>query len=296
MLNSTHTQFVKEIRQKVKTHYSDDFIRKVIEYHKRFADTNFFAFKSWIYGQLKYYGEERRTFSIPIVRHHFPSSKLLLLDLGCGLGCSTVVYSSQGYQAVGIDTDGDAVKIAKMRAREDKADCQLVVGDARRLPFRSVVFDVCLCIEVIEHMGSGREELIYETLRVTKELGIIQIETPNRLSLKDHHDTRLYLINCLPKKIAWFYARLRNRILKSGLSNYVTIFYLKRLLRSCDCKILGDIMGYNFDELMKYACERSSGSRNAQLFVKLCRIPKFELIVRVVKIFLPNIYLTVRKE
>ena len=282
-----------KIRQKIKTHYSDEFIKKVIGYQKRFGDPDFFQFNEWIYGQLKHAGERRRTFLIPVLRKWLPSNDCLLLDLGCGLGASTVVYSYEGYQAIGIDIGRDEVKIAGMRAKEDEEDCQFIVADARRLPFRNDFFDVCMCVEVIEHVPKGKEKVIQEAYRVTKKSGIIEIETPNKLYLKDFHDTNLYFINYLPRKIAYFYARLRNRMPKSGLSSYVTFFYLKKVLNRYNYKILGDILGYDFDDFRKYYRVKS---RKAQVFMKLCKIPRFELIVRAIKVFLPCIYLTLRKE
>ena len=94
-----------------------------------------------------------------------------ILDVGCGKHSSlayTIDHSE--FEVVGLDIFEPYLKEAKY-----KGVCpQVVVGDARSLPFKDKSFDVVTCIEVIEHLEKERgEQVLSELERVSKWLVVI---------------------------------------------------------------------------------------------------------------------------
>lgn len=57
----------------------------------------------------------------------------LALDLGCGSGIWGVHLAKRGWQVVGVDIAGKAVRRARVRAREAGVDVRFVHGDATKL-------------------------------------------------------------------------------------------------------------------------------------------------------------------
>ena len=75
-----------------------------------------------------------------------PSTGDRILDLGCGSGRTLVWNAASGAELTGID-------IAPYFAREAVAECDLLLGDLRRLPIRSGVFGKAWSLDVLEHLS-----------------------------------------------------------------------------------------------------------------------------------------------
>jgi SAM-dependent methyltransferase len=74
-----------------------------------------------------------------------------VLEIGCGLGYSTVYLQECGYRAVGVDNDEDIVRVAVENARRMESPAEFAVADGRDLTrFRSA-FDLAFSIGVVEH-------------------------------------------------------------------------------------------------------------------------------------------------
>jgi SAM-dependent methyltransferase len=67
------------------------------------------------------------------------------VDLGCGSGRTLVWNAGSGARLTGID-------IAPYFAAEALAQCDLVLGDLRRLPLRDGAFDKAWSLDVLEHL------------------------------------------------------------------------------------------------------------------------------------------------
>lgn len=87
-----------------------------------------------------------------------------ILDLGCGFGEFAGVFSESTIE-VGVDTSKDIVAAAH-NARYS----QLLVADARELPFKDGTFNSVISISVIEHI-EGAERVFPEVYRVLKPGG-----------------------------------------------------------------------------------------------------------------------------
>jgi len=100
-----------------------------------------------------------------------------VLDVGCGLGGTTIYYAERGaYQVIGIE-------ISPIRASSARALVQhhpmagiihFVIADAARLPFRNAVFDSVMSTDAWEHMLAPEVALL-ECARVAKPEGRIVV-------------------------------------------------------------------------------------------------------------------------
>lgn len=55
------------------------------------------------------------------------------LDLGCGTGIWAVKLAARGWQVTGVEIVGKALRAARKRARDAKADVRLIRGDITAL-------------------------------------------------------------------------------------------------------------------------------------------------------------------
>jgi len=80
-----------------------------------------------------------------------------VLDAGCGQGRTLANLNSEN--KIGIDFSR---KLLKMALKRDPS-IQVVLGDITHIPFRNKVFDLVLCLDVIEHVLNA--ETVFEELK-----------------------------------------------------------------------------------------------------------------------------------
>lgn len=108
-----------------------------------------------------------------------------LLDVGCNWGRWTLAAARLGYRAVGIDPSLGAVLAGRRVARRLGLDAAFVVGDARRLPFRSNGFDQVFSYSVLQHLSHADTSLALDQIgRVLGAQGQSLIQMPNRAGLR----------------------------------------------------------------------------------------------------------------
>jgi SAM-dependent methyltransferase len=153
-----------------------------------------------------------------------------LLDLGCGNGRYSKVFSLRGMSVVGLDISKVALDLAKKQCGE----CNLVLGDASRLPFRDKAFDKVFAVDIIEHVQNDFE-CLNEIVRVTKNTGIILISFPrNKKFFKFSEDNRLGHLHAYEKDF------IKTLLEKCGL-----------IVEICFVDALFDYICYHFDLLFK---------------------------------------------
>jgi SAM-dependent methyltransferase len=104
-----------------------------------------------------------------------PQAGARLLDLGCGNGQALAVMLALGWQVEGIDTDPDAVEIARRRG----LTVHLGTLADRRYPEDH--FDAIYMNHVIEHVHQPID-LLAECHRILKPGGVLVVLTPNGAS------------------------------------------------------------------------------------------------------------------
>src|SRR5438445_3203044 len=105
------------------------------------------------------------------VLHGFVPPSARLLDLGAGDGAIELAMSAGGYKAFSVEREwNDVAKILGVRR---------VIADVGALPFRRSVFDVVLCLELIEHL-SQVSAAVPEIMRVARSGAYVLLTTPAR--------------------------------------------------------------------------------------------------------------------
>lgn len=136
-------------------------------------------------------------------------SNLALLDYGCSVGLMTRYFGYKFNRIVGVDVDGQAIRIARKRNR--KSNVRFVLTKNERLPFKANSFDVVVFNQVYEHV-SNPNLAIKEIERVLRPGGVCYFGARNRFFPMDGHYPIPFLA-FIPKKVSNFLVRhlLRKR-------------------------------------------------------------------------------------
>jgi SAM-dependent methyltransferase len=103
-----------------------------------------------------------------------------LLDVGCNWGRWTIAAARAGYRAIGVDPSLEGVRAAQRAARRLGVEIDVVVGDARHLPFARGAFDTVFSYSVLQHLSkSDVATALSEAGRVLTPGGRVFIQMPN---------------------------------------------------------------------------------------------------------------------
>jgi ubiquinone/menaquinone biosynthesis C-methylase UbiE len=72
----------------------------------------------------------------------FTEKNLKILDVGCGTGELSLLFSEMGHEVKGIDISNQMLKIAKAKAEASKVDITFEEGDAENPPYENGTFDI----------------------------------------------------------------------------------------------------------------------------------------------------------
>jgi SAM-dependent methyltransferase len=191
------------------TRYSARVIRMLIERKGAHRAPLYFAFKETrgrrflgpLFGYLRGRG----------------AARLRVLEVGCSFGHMTEYLAEQPEVATLTTFDTDPAFVDLTRAKVDELGLGVVrevrhlEQDAtRRLPWADGAFDLVLAVGVVEHLPvRWRRAQVDEYYRVLTPGGHIAIlDTPNRWFPLETHSVGLPLVQWLPPRLAWRYARL----------------------------------------------------------------------------------------
>lgn len=144
-------------------------------------------------------------------------SGLRVLEVGCSFGHMTEFLAEQPEVAAltTFDTDAAFVEITRVKVEELALAVVQQVRHldqeaTRRLPWADAAFDLVLAVGVVEHLPArARRAQVDEYYRVLAPGGHIAIlDTPNRWFPLETHSVGLPLVQWLPPRLAWRYARL----------------------------------------------------------------------------------------
>ena len=96
-----------------------------------------------------------------------------ILDVGCGTGRYTKIFTQQGAKVVGIDFSKNMLKIAKARVK--KAEFKQT-DITKKFPFPDNTFDKIVCSLVVSHI-KNLSPVLKEMKRVLKDGGFIILTT-----------------------------------------------------------------------------------------------------------------------
>jgi|SRR5665213_1965266 len=104
---------------------------------------------------------------------------LEVLDIGCGAGFTAEFLAKRGARVSGIDPIEHALRAARSHAKTKNLAIEYLQGRAERLPYADATFDIVLCVDVLEHVGS-LEKSLQEAGRVLKPGGYLLFDTINQ--------------------------------------------------------------------------------------------------------------------
>lgn len=104
---------------------------------------------------------------------------LAVLDVGCGGGFTCEFLASRGAQVTGLDRSAACIEAASEHARVAGLNVDYQQGSAEQLPFGDDVFDVVVCVDVLEHVEDP-QVAIAEMSRVLRPGGWFCFDTVNR--------------------------------------------------------------------------------------------------------------------
>lgn len=119
-----------------------------------------------------------------------------ILEIGCSTGFNCIALSRLFPEAevYGIEPDGEAVAVANsMAAAAEISNVHFLRGVGESLPYGNHVFDLIVCLTVIEHVNDV-ERVIAEMARVLTLNGAVRLEAPNYIWPYEPHLN----IWCLP--------------------------------------------------------------------------------------------------
>ena len=107
------------------------------------------------------------------IRAQMPEGEnLRILDVGCGAGFFSILLAKAGHQVTGIDLTPDMIKNARILAKEENADCELLVMDAENPEFPDGSFDMIISRNLTWTLPHVRHAY-GEWIRVLKKGGVL---------------------------------------------------------------------------------------------------------------------------
>ncbi len=163
-----------------------------------------------------------------------------ILDLGSGRGAFVFSGLSQQYDVWGVDNREENVRFFKERVQlsEVPGNCEerCILADGQKMPFDSNYFTAIHSWYVLEHL-ENLEEILRETVRVTRRGGIIYLIAQDARAMYDGH----YEIPWLPF-MPWHLARIWVEEFGKPYTGqsfyYITLPQVASILEACGCKII----------------------------------------------------------
>jgi SAM-dependent methyltransferase len=121
-----------------------------------------------------------------------------VLDLGCAAGSITHFLSTFGCEAVGVDSEPEAIELASALF----TGLQFEQADVASLPFSDASFDKAVAADLVEHLDDSTfARMLSETARVLVRGGTLSIYTPNPRHLIERLKERELLLAQNPTHI-----------------------------------------------------------------------------------------------
>ena len=101
-------------------------------------------------------------------------------DIGCGAGTQSMLWAALGHRVHGLDVNEPLLKLGAKRASASGFAIDFRLGSATSLPWDDRSMDVCLLLELLEHVPDW-EPCLNECSRVLRPQGLLVITTSSKL-------------------------------------------------------------------------------------------------------------------
>lgn len=197
---------------------------------------NFFETSDAYYEALAAGGEEYFRDFLALVKKYVPGGAKVL-DAGCGTGQSTYYLKQAGYKAQGVDGAERFVSAA----RSLFSDVDFRVGDLEHLEFPDKSFEAVACYNTLEHV-TDVPRVLAEFLRITKNGGLVVIESPNLMSIK-------HVVDAFFRRSGETFEGVKNKRQLAAMFIRNIAWILKRTISSrADFKYRQPIYDYNYPD------------------------------------------------
>lgn len=134
------------------------------------------------------------------------SSNLNVADIGCNAGTQSFLWAEAGHQVTGLDINDKLLAIARKRADERQLTVRFQSGTATALPWETGSMNVCLLVELLEHVQDW-ESVLSEACRVLGRHGSLYVSTTNWICPKQS-EFELPMYSWYPKPLKRYYEQL----------------------------------------------------------------------------------------
>lgn len=147
------------------------------------------------------------------------SRRLDVADIGCGAGTQCLLWAELGHCVHGVDVNQPLLDLARSRAEKAGYRLDLQIGSAAQLPWPEESMDVCLALELLEHVAEWRV-CLKEFIRVLRPGGVLFLTTTNNLC-PSQQEFNLPLYSWYPRILKERFERLA-KTTRPQLANYAT--------------------------------------------------------------------------
>lgn len=92
-------------------------------------------------------------------------STITLVDVGCSIGTFAIEFAREGYRAVGVDFDAEAIGVARGLAAEEGARPEFLIADVAEMGERIGPVDIAVCFDIFEHLHDDELGVLLRDIR-----------------------------------------------------------------------------------------------------------------------------------
>jgi ubiquinone/menaquinone biosynthesis C-methylase UbiE len=131
-------------------------------------------------------------------------------DIGCGAGTQSLVWGELAHRVHALDVNRPLLDLARERAEKAGCTIDFQLGSATKLPWADASMDICLLIELLEHVTEWKP-CLDECARILRPKGLLVLTTSNKLCpIQEEFNLPLY---------SWYPAPLKRHFERLSMSS-----------------------------------------------------------------------------